>query len=450
MPVNSIVLFGTPQSEIASLILDRISSSAATSIVTGFATPGGLAAIAGPIMERPEILQSLIVGAATYPGFEALDDLIAAGVSADRLYVHLGHTSGTGGKKNPFARYHPMLHSKVYYMELPGSRACAFIGSHNVTSFALMGLNGEAAVMIEGPLDSVEFDKIRAHINTARTQAVPYTPGMKEAYAWWMREFVEGLKVEFGIPQDWTTVRTILLFAHAAESDRPRTGDQLYFEIPAGIEQIESLKTETHLFLFESLPPNPWEALSRATLANAQYLCITLGVENKQGNREIVADWRIDGTQSPILKRVEEDTFRPNTPGGMQQVRAEVRAPGVDSYEYLFERERTEWDRVLSDENALIPSGGRPFIPSNEKLLIASGEKPLIPSVRSKHAVVLAEARGSRGVSTWKLVKGLTRREGSPHGREEAALKLAAPDSGSFILVSVRRRKKGSDSKERR
>ena len=32
------------------------------------------------------------------------------------------------------------------------------------------------------------------------------------------------------------------------KADRPKTGDHLYFEIPAGIEQIESLKTETHLF----------------------------------------------------------------------------------------------------------------------------------------------------------------------------------------------------------
>ena len=86
-----------------------------------------------------------------------------------------------GGRKNPFARYHPMLHSKVYYMELPGGNACAFIGSHNVTAFALTGLNGEAAVLLEGPMVSPEFDKVRQHIDTARSQSVAYTPAMKEA-----------------------------------------------------------------------------------------------------------------------------------------------------------------------------------------------------------------------------------------------------------------------------
>jgi hypothetical protein len=186
--------------------------------------------------------------------------LIGAGVPVDRLFVHLGHSAPTSGRKNPFARYHPMLHSKIYYIELPNSEACAFIGSHNITSFALGGLNGEASVLVEGPLSSSAFADVRRHIEIAQKQASPYSPGMKEAYAWWTREFIDGLKAEMGLPQDGTTVRTIVLFASAAKTDRPKNGDQLYFELPEGIEQIESLRTETHLFLFDSLPPNPWEA----------------------------------------------------------------------------------------------------------------------------------------------------------------------------------------------
>ncbi len=257
MPLRPTVLFELPQREISSLISARMTNASAFSIVTGFATPGGLAAISAPIKAKPRNLRTLVVGAATYPGFEALDDLLAAGVPPDRLLVHLGHTSETGGRKNPFARYHPMLHSKVYYMEQPQGNAFAFIGSHNVTSFALTGLNGEAAVMLEGPANSPEFQTVRGHIETARNQSVPYSAGMKEAYAWWMREFIDGMKAEMRIPQDWSTVRTILLFASASRGDRPKRGDHLYFEIPAGIEQIESLKTETHLFLFDTLPLNP-------------------------------------------------------------------------------------------------------------------------------------------------------------------------------------------------
>lgn len=65
--------------------------SPAVSIVTGFATPGGLAAISGPLKAQPQKLRTLIVGAGTYPGFEALDDLLAVGVPPDRRTF----TSGT-------------------------------------------------------------------------------------------------------------------------------------------------------------------------------------------------------------------------------------------------------------------------------------------------------------------------------------------------------------------
>jgi hypothetical protein len=46
------------------------------------------------------------------------------------------------------------------------------IGSHNITGFALMGLNGEAAVLLEGPLNSTEFVQIRKHIQNAKIQSV--------------------------------------------------------------------------------------------------------------------------------------------------------------------------------------------------------------------------------------------------------------------------------------
>ncbi len=427
-PLNSTVLFDLPQSQIASLILDRISNSIETSIITGFATPGGLAAIAEPIKARPEILQALVIGAATYPGFEALDELVAAGVPLDRLHVHLGHTSESRAKKNPFVRFHPMLHSKVYYMDLLDSKACAFVGSHNVTSFALTGLNGEAAVMLEGPSDSPEFQKIREHIDAARAQAVSYSPEMKEGYAWWMREYLEGLRAEVKLPQDWQTVRTILLFARAANADRPKTGDELYFEIPEGIA-IESLTTETHLFLFDALPSNPSQALNIAGSADAKYKCKTLGAENAQGNRELRAHWRIDGTRNPVLACVEGGIFRPTTPSDMQQVRARVEAPTVEPFEYLFERVSAEWDPEFSDTGALVPM---------------SDKNALIPVTDHKElTIVLEEARGgSYRVPRWKLVNGLRRRDPSGDTRDDRALKLAAPESGSFILVSVRRRRK--------
>src|SRR5262249_2557570 len=151
-------------------------------------------------------------------------------------------------------------------------------------SFALGGQNGEAAVLLDGQINSPEFDAIRAHIQGARHQAVPYASGMKDALAWWTREFIDGMRVEGGLPRDWSQVRSILLLGARDNGLRPKIGDELYFEIPAGIQQIESLKTEAHLFLFDVLPSDPWAALSSTAIADASFTCKTLGAESKGGN----------------------------------------------------------------------------------------------------------------------------------------------------------------------
>ena len=123
--------------------------------------------------------------------------------------------------------------------------------------------------------------------------------------------------------------------------------------------------------------------------------------------------------------RVPTGTFRPSTPSGMQQVRAEVESGGVIPFEYLFEREKAGWDPEFSAEAQL-------HLPRE-----------------IQDQIVLEEARGGyRTVRSWKLVKGLLPRHGSAKERDEVALRLASPDSGSFILVSLRRLRNDQDRQE--
>ena len=58
-----------------------------------------------------------------------------------------------------------MLPSKVYLFELLDGTAAAFIGSHNLTGFALCGLNGEG--LLEGPAASAPFADVRKDISAA-------------------------------------------------------------------------------------------------------------------------------------------------------------------------------------------------------------------------------------------------------------------------------------------
>ena len=88
-----------------------------------------------------------------------------------------------------------MLHSKIYFFEMPEGTATAFVGSHNLTGFALRGLNGEAAVLLEGPSSDPVFDEIRSHIAESYRQAVPYDTSLKEAYArWFHRTYISGIE----------------------------------------------------------------------------------------------------------------------------------------------------------------------------------------------------------------------------------------------------------------
>jgi len=240
---------------------------------------------------------------------------------------------------------------------------------------------------------------------------------MKESLAWWTREFIDGMRAEVRLPHEWITVRTILVFSARAKGQRPNLGDELYFEIPAGIQQIESLKTEAHLFLFDVLPTDPWEALSGALFANASYTWKTLGAESKGRNIEVRADWRLDNGARPVLLPVPGRTFRTTTPAGMQQVRVEVDREGVDLFDYQFDRNKSEWNPIFGE---------------------AAGSL----TVERSNRPASVEARGGPNrEGRWRLVRGLTPREKTPEA-DAIALKKVSPESGSFVLISLRRRRK--------
>ena len=165
---SATVLFASPQHEIAPLIRSRLDSCKAASFVAGYVTEAGIDAISAPLRADPTKLELLVIGAGNHKAFQACDQLIAAGVRSEHLRVHLGFTQRTPGG---FAKYHPMLHSKVCLMEFEDGKACAFIGSHNLTHFAMNGLNGEAGVLLEGLALADEFDAVRCHIAEAARQS---------------------------------------------------------------------------------------------------------------------------------------------------------------------------------------------------------------------------------------------------------------------------------------
>jgi hypothetical protein len=326
-----------PQHEIASLLKARFARCHTAAVVAGLLTPDGVDALDVTKPSHAAKLSRLVIGAGTYQGFVAVDRLIAAGVTMSGVRIHLGHFRWSGGRRNPFHRYHPMLHSKLYLFEMDDGTASALVGSHNMTGFALRGLNGEAGMLLEGPGSDPAFAEVRQHIDEAYSQAVRYDPSMKEAYTWWTREYFDGLRAEANdAPRDSETKRTIVILAPST-GPVPAPDDVIYFEIDEALREIRSLDTDVHIHLFKTLPSSPSQALTQVQMASASLSCRTEGLEVGRGGLELDADWSIDDRKHPDLKPTTRP-FRPRTSPGMQQVRVRVVAGLGARFEILFRR----------------------------------------------------------------------------------------------------------------
>jgi hypothetical protein len=237
------------------------------------------------------------------------------------------------------------------------------------------------------------------------------------AYAWWTAEFIDGLRVEVNdAPRDSEARNTIIVMASADAGQAPTTKEVIYFELPQELG-IECLRAEVHVYIFDVLPSSPFEALNNLQSARACLRCSTLGIDKDRGNLEVRADWYVDDRKRAMLRRTQPP-FRPNAQSGMQQVRVRVEAAFRPDFDYLFEIERMAWMPVLDPSNRLDPSANGEL--QNQK---REGKRP--------------------EDGPWFSVRGLEPRAPEMATSKDLALLEASPISGSFIVVSPRRRKSG-------
>lgn len=439
MTVSAEVLFDRPQQEVATLLRDRISQSKTIRIVSGFATVEGFDAIFPALKANVGKLHTLVVGAGTYRAFQLFDELLDAGVAAARLKVHLGHTRATGtGAKHAFYRYHPMLHSKVYLLEMHDGTMSAFIGSHNLTGFAMHGLNGEAGVLLEGPAGSPQMQAALAHVDECISQAVEYSPSMKEAYAWWTLQFVEGLAAKVNdAPREGEGKPTIIVLAVEGDSGLPNKDDVIYFEIPAALGQIESLRAEVHLYVFEQKPSSAAEALRNLGNAKVSLWCQTLGLEKERGGVELRADWMITSARDPRLLSAPKP-FRPTPTPDMQQVRVKAFNKVFGQFEYLFHGTKAKWAPRFAEESDEAIAG----LPDEHARAVRLRTVVRVPESELERLVALRLVPPED--KEWYLVRGLEPSEAEGSAAYREALRDVSPEGNGFILFARRRRDVGA------
>jgi hypothetical protein len=216
-------------------------------------------------------------------------------------------------------------------------------------------------------------------------------------------------------PRDGEAKNTIVILAETSGPQLP-SGDVIYFELPAAIGKVQSLRSEVHLFLFDKLPSSPLQALRQTAQARASFWCKTIGVEDDQGGTELQATWYLEGSR-PVLLRAKKP-FRPTPPAEMQQVRVKTFDEVRGEFEYLFETGKPSFEPVFD---------------RNDELAVPTHFAERLKALR----IIPPEH------NPWFRVTSLRRKKDAGNNDPyHEALRRLSPGEGAFILMSMRRRQR--------
>lgn len=137
-------------------------------IACAFLTGGG-AEVLKRHADRLRLPNSFVVVAWEPPtSLDALNELHA--LFPGNLYLHLG-------VKTPVEKGvgRGLMHSKVF-LSSSGNQRWLWTGSHNLTASAALGVNCEAAVVLEGTANEQPFKDALAHLSRIKSEAIVFDP----------------------------------------------------------------------------------------------------------------------------------------------------------------------------------------------------------------------------------------------------------------------------------
>jgi hypothetical protein len=377
------------------------------SIAVGFVTESGMKSIVSLLGPEPHRLRTLVVGLPTTKALVALDTLVENGVSLDNLWIHLGKNKPRHSNKHGaynYHRFHPMMHSKAFYLDMGGGKVVAIVGSHNLTKFALAGDNCELAIRVEGTSGDPVIAGINEHIMACKAESVRYEPDQKWLYGIHSVRSLEGMahqatielmEVDEGRP-------TLVVLVASVGAGSPRLGDVVYFDLPQDLP-VNTIGMEVHLYLLSDVPVSSKMALRRAPGCELVWRCETVSTGIDARTAEGSADWHVP---DPAVSRLERTPtpFRPTTSSERRQVFVRLVGEIHSRYEYVFQgRDQLHLD--LEEE--------------------------------------------TKNTGEWRLVLGVH------GGRKQLAPAIAkafhetSPDSRNFVLYASRRRKLSDVSDEK-
>ena len=215
-------------------------------------------------------------------------------------------------------------------MELPDDMACAFIGSHNLTKFAMSGDNGEAGVLIEGNIDDEIFKNVQNHIKEINNESLIYKHDKREHYEEWAKQSINGFYAEMFTEDD---PRTILIFA-TAKKCKLKLKDSISIILDKS-KFKKPLGTEVHLYIFDKLPESPKETFELRHKAKHKFIGKIEDSNSNARKGELAVDYSIRDVCS-IPQIIKKDNFTFENEPYKEEVRCIINIKGIlsDNYEY--------------------------------------------------------------------------------------------------------------------
>ena len=288
------------------------------------------------IKPKPKAVELIAVGHGGLAALQALAKLRNDyHIPEDNLRIDRGAMYHVYPNSNKFV---PMLHSKIYYAELPEGRATAYIGSHNLTEYAIAGSNCEAGVRLRGPRSKPQFEKIRQHIAQIRSKTIKFDPNMIDQYVWLQDKYLDSLK------EGKETYQTSPIMVIAAEPQGgllPSPGETVYFEVPQGdkdFDRFRIVEYRVNIHLVPSLSSIPslrsLSGVRGSIVAGHIHLSNETGKENTTGRVVSLPriDWIIDDIRKPVLRKGSSTTSAAGTKA--LQVNIVVDNVGVHAFDY--------------------------------------------------------------------------------------------------------------------
>lgn len=366
MSINIEFFSHFPQQEIAEKMKEEVKNCDRISIVTYIITKGGIKSIIDDkqlsnldfIRDK---LKTLIVGKVNEGSCKALDYLLDQGFPNEKLRIHLGYAGKQG---NQYEKYYPCVHSKIFLLETK-NRAVAFVGSRNITSYALKGLNSEASVILTGDIQSQCFEEIRNHIESIKYESVPYQRYFKEVYIKWTASKSKNInKIKLNLSSEEDKGKEVILIPTENKNQQytPEVGDTIYFEINDNdinsyeeyLRKINRLGDRINLVVYKTLPTSiiP-EKLENEQKVLQIFDCKVQGLETG-GMNEVQANWYI---KNKILEKIQEKAYRPQVSEhddkNRKQYRIEVVGKITGDCQYSSSQFLTKYEAKIDEVSPL-------------------------------------------------------------------------------------------------